>query len=134
VGLECGGRLRINGLAGGAEPVRRFQRSHARLLRAAAEIANRARSPHREVSLALLQPQYASDRRGPGIVLSGTGAARTGPRQTMAQPGAANTARSGPETGPARRRLFRAIILLPPLHDGFLYASLRADAGQRRHD
>src|SRR5262245_50637430 len=110
-------------VAVGAGAVRRFARGYPGIRRATSQIPDRTRTAYREISLALLQPEYPSDWRGARIVISGRGFAGTAPRRVVAQGGTSDSDRTTAEAHPQRRSLLRAGVLLPSLHPGFLYAS-----------
>src|SRR4026208_1385901 len=89
-----------------------------------------ARVVYRVVSVALLCPEYALDRRSPGTLVPRHRASLAQRRLPLARIGSADLARAIATTGAARRRVFRTCLLLSPLHDRLLCS--REAAGSRR--
>src|ERR1041385_4138428 len=104
-------------MALGASVLQRITLANQRPHRADAEVPLPERTTPRDISLDLLQPQHAPDRRSARPFLHRTAAARISRSRTLAHARPRHPRRATAATRPARRRLLRAVDLLPPLHD-----------------
>src|SRR5215471_9061014 len=95
----------------------------------ALEVSSGPCHPYRPVHVAVFQPQHPSHRRSPWVTLPWRRIARADSCLLLASARHARPAGTVSQTNTGRRRLFRAIDLLPSIYRGHLYARPASHAG-----